>query len=71
MLIDWSHIKSFFYPTGAQKMALDWSEVKKKYGKGFMVPTVAGGKFLMKQSTLNRLYGKSSYTEPISKKAWS
>jgi hypothetical protein len=46
MRIDWSHIKSFFYPTGAQKMALDWSEVKKKYGKGFMVPTIAGGKFL-------------------------
>ena len=27
-------------------MPLDWSEVKKKYGDGFMVPTVAGGKFL-------------------------
>ena len=27
-------------------MPLDWSAVKKKYGNGFMVPTVAGGKFL-------------------------
>mgnify|MGYP000379418429 CR=1 FL=1 len=46
MIIEWSHIKKFFYPTGAQKMALDWSKVKKKYGKGFMVPTIAGGKFM-------------------------
>ena len=27
-------------------MPLDWAEVKRKYGDGFMVPTVAGGKFL-------------------------
>ncbi|MEM5370727.1 hypothetical protein V4C53_32440 [Paraburkholderia azotifigens] len=27
-------------------MPLDWEKVKTKYGKGFMVPTVAGGKFL-------------------------
>lgn len=27
-------------------MALDWSVVKRKYGDGFDVPTVAGGKFL-------------------------
>ena len=27
-------------------MPLDWSAVKKKYGNGFQVPTVAGGKFL-------------------------
>ena len=27
-------------------MPLDWSVVKKKYGNGFQVPTVAGGKFL-------------------------
>lgn len=27
-------------------MPLDWAEVKRKYGTGFMVPTVAGGKFL-------------------------
>ena len=27
-------------------MPLDWSEVKKKYGEGFKVPTVTGGKFL-------------------------
>lgn len=27
-------------------MPLDWSVVKKKYGTGFQVPTVAGGKFL-------------------------
>ncbi|MCP1677216.1 hypothetical protein J2T57_004394 [Natronocella acetinitrilica] len=27
-------------------MPLDWSRVKEKYGKGFRVPTVVGGKFL-------------------------
>lgn len=27
-------------------MPLDWSTVQKKYGTGFQVPTVAGGKFL-------------------------
>jgi hypothetical protein len=27
-------------------MPLDWSQVKKKYGNGYMVPTLAGGKFL-------------------------
>ncbi len=27
-------------------MPLDWSKVTQKYGKGFKVPTVAGGKFL-------------------------
>ncbi len=27
-------------------MPLDWNAVKAKYGQGFMVPTVAGGKFL-------------------------
>ena len=27
-------------------MPLDWSQVKNQYGDGFMVPTVAGGKFL-------------------------
>lgn len=27
-------------------MPLNWSKVKKKYGKGAKVPTVAGGKFL-------------------------
>lgn len=27
-------------------MSLDWSKVKKKYGKGAKVPTIAGGKFL-------------------------
>lgn len=27
-------------------MPLDWSAVKKKYGKGYKVPTVVGGKFL-------------------------
>lgn len=27
-------------------MPLDWSEVKAKYGNGFLVPTVTGGKFL-------------------------
>ena len=27
-------------------MPLDWETVKAKYGGGFMVPTVAGGKFL-------------------------
>ncbi len=27
-------------------MSLDWSKIKKKYGKGAKVPTVAGGKFL-------------------------
>lgn len=27
-------------------MPLDWSEVTAKYGKGFKVPTVTGGKFL-------------------------
>lgn len=27
-------------------MPLDWSAVQKKYGAGFQVPTVAGGKFL-------------------------
>lgn len=27
-------------------MALDWTQVKKKYGKGAEVPTVAGGKTL-------------------------
>ena len=27
-------------------MPLDWAEVEKKYGKGYQVPTVAGGKFL-------------------------
>lgn len=27
-------------------MSLDWSQVKKKYGKGTKIPTVAGGKTL-------------------------
>lgn len=27
-------------------MPLEWSQVIEKYGKGFKVPTVAGGKFL-------------------------
>ena len=27
-------------------MPLDWAQVKSKYGAGFKVPTVAGGKFL-------------------------
>ena len=27
-------------------MPLDWTEVKQRYGEGFNVPTVAGGKFL-------------------------
>ncbi|MHB0991826.1 MAG: hypothetical protein ACYC0M_11180 [Burkholderiales bacterium] len=27
-------------------MPLDWSQHKNKYGNGFMVPTIAGGKFL-------------------------
>ncbi|WP_055134988.1 hypothetical protein [Pseudomonas corrugata] len=27
-------------------MPLNWSQVKDKYGEGFMVPTVAGGKLL-------------------------
>lgn len=27
-------------------MPLDWSDVKARYGAGFAVPTVAGGKFL-------------------------
>ena len=27
-------------------MPLDWQAVKSRYGEGYMVPTVAGGKFL-------------------------
>jgi len=27
-------------------MPLDWSKVMQKYGEGFKVPTIAGGKFL-------------------------
>jgi hypothetical protein len=27
-------------------MPLDWNEVKRRYGSGFLVPTVAGGKTL-------------------------
>jgi hypothetical protein len=40
-------------------MPLDWSKVKEKYGIGFKVPTVTGGKFLQ----ISRVDDEAIYIE--------
>jgi hypothetical protein len=40
-------------------MPLDWSQVKEKYGTGFKVPTVTGGKFLQ----ISRVDDEAIYIE--------
>ena len=57
-------------------MPLDWNFVKEKYGRGYQVPTCAGGKFLKIASqmtrpfTLSHPYGRPRFTVAIWKKEW-